>query len=176
MLTDLWQVRKERAMAKIRVFRVKLWRRVMAVFFALAGVLFLIEAGWALQLEQGRAQWMALLSAVFFVLFGLGWMAHTFQNSVAMGADWVELRTWRKRQRLSFDKIKGKRESLDKDDPGAPKVHGIRLEAEGGELASLEFERFYEFDRGFWEWYRGLRDLDAEEESGQSAGAVAVRG
>ena len=33
-------------MAEVRVYRVKVWRRVVAVFFALAGLLFLVEAGW----------------------------------------------------------------------------------------------------------------------------------
>ena len=163
-------------MAEVRVYRVKVWRRVVAVFFTLAGLLFLVEAGWSLQFSQGLAQWLALVSAVFFMVFGLGWMVQSFQSAVVMGADWVELRTWRKRQRLALGDVRGRREYLEKDDPSAPSVRGIRLEAEGGELASLEFERFYEFDAVFLGWYAGLRDLDAEEDEERAAGVVAIRG
>jgi hypothetical protein len=160
----------------IRVYRVKAGRRVVAVLFALAGVLYLVEASWALLFARRLPEWLALGSAVFFALFGLGWMTDTFQTSIVMSPEWIEVRRWHKSQRLAFARIRGRRERLDKDDRSAPKIRAIRIEAEGGELESLEFERIFAFDEDFLRWYEGLRDLDREEEQEREAGVVAIRG
>jgi hypothetical protein len=93
-------------------------------------------------------------------MFGVLWVAFSFLSTVTLFVDALEHRTLLGRKRLPFEGIRGRREYfVDSYESGSTRY--LKLEPNDDRLPTLDFQKYYTFDREFYEWFNNLPDLDA---------------
>jgi hypothetical protein len=94
-------------------------------------------------------------------LMALWWTLKVFSASVTISKDSIELRDLFGKRKITLSAIRGRREYTVR---GKSITDYLKIEPTDGRIPALEFERNFNFDSAFFEWFYSLPDLDEVEE------------
>ncbi len=97
---------------------------------------------------------MLLAGGIFFIYV-------SFKSYISLSPSAIEYRSPFRRNKLSLDKIRGRRRYLDRGDAQMPSEWRLKIESDDDRYPSLDFqEHYFRFDAAFFDWYKSLPDLD----------------
>lgn len=139
-----------------------IWIRWFAAAFLVFSVGGLVGLLWSQRAGmQGRGL-AELIEWAAIALFAAGWAAYVFTARIVLSNSALERRTLLRTERLRFDQILGRREVLRRNFDGSS-IRYLQVVPRDGLLPTLQFQRFYTLDAGFYAWYEDLPDLDASD-------------
>lgn len=147
-----------RAMAR-RVYRLNPWIRMFAaafLLFSLAGLLGLLWSEHEGIQGRNPAQ---VLEWAGITAFAVCWAVYVFTAVIVLSEVAIEKRTPLKTDRLRFDEIRGRRETLHRNFDGSS-IRYLQVIPRNPLMPVIKFQKFYVFDAAFYAWYDDLLDLD----------------
>jgi hypothetical protein len=90
------------------------------------------------------------------------WVLWAFLSTVTLNETTIELRNLFDRKSLPLSAIRGRRTYVvDGGDEGGGSTTYMKVVPDDGRLPTLTFQKDYNFDAAFHEWFNSLPDLDA---------------
>jgi hypothetical protein len=157
MVELVWMEKGVASAGLARVYRLKWWRKGLALFFLVFGLLG-VNAFWGGTVFGGKhPEVWGMLATAAITLSGLYLTADAFTQTIVLWHDAIEKRTMFVTQRLEFTRIRGRREY---DDEGYDSTtRYLELVPNDRLLPTLTFEKYFTFDREFYLWFNSFPDL-----------------
>jgi len=152
-----WMDKSASSAGLARVYRLKWWRKALALFFLIFGLLG-ANAFWAGPVFGPKhPEVWGMVATAGITLSGVFLTADAFTQTIVLWHDAIEKRTLFVTQRLEFAKIRGRREY---DEEGYDSnTRYLELEPNDRRLPTLKFEKYFTFDREFYAWFNSFPDL-----------------
>lgn len=164
----------DRSMRVVRVYRLKWYRFMAALFFLVLSCTFVIGTWRELILGAGEVKPLQMAISALLLIIGVLWTASTFKARVILYEDAIESVALRGRKALRFRDIRGRREYVVRSGgPESVSTRYLKLEPNDDLLPALEFEKYFTFDTAFYEWFNKLPDLaelDAQKAKSSNLG------
>ncbi|HEU5456996.1 MAG TPA: hypothetical protein VFU68_00120 [Terracidiphilus sp.] len=135
------------------------WRLFALAFCGFGSFVFL---GSLYELFKGASRPSILAAGFAFTLVGICLVIYCFQAAIQFTTDAIEHRTLFRTKRLPLTSIRGRKEYVVHGEGGGGTRY-LRLVPDDDRLPVMDFSKSYAFDQAFFQWFYGLRDLDAEE-------------
>lgn len=145
-----------------RVYRMNNWIRFFAAGFLLFSILGLLGVLWTQRTGIRGRGFAELIEWAAIALFATGWALYVFTAAIVLSGTSVEKRTLLKAERLRFDEILGRREKIHRNFDGSY-IRYLQVVPRNGLLPTIQFQKFYVLDAGFYAWYYDLPDLDSSD-------------
>jgi len=143
---------------QIRRYRAKWWIRGAALFFLAFSLSSIVQFWGDIFADERSSSPTEILVPCLMVLTGIFLVGHFFTVRVTLFPDAIEVRTLWSTKRMAFDRIRGRRESVNTDSDGVTTLK-IKLEPLGYQQPALEFQDIYNFDTEFYGWLHSLPKL-----------------
>jgi hypothetical protein len=145
-----------------RVYRMNIWMRSFALAFLLFSLLGVFGLLWSEHTGLQSRNLAELIEWTAIALFSACWVTYVFSAVVVLSKDAIEKRTVLKTERLRFDQILGRRETMHRNFDGSY-IRYLQVIPRDTLMQTIRLQRFYVFDAGFYAWYDDLPDLDAAD-------------
>jgi hypothetical protein len=150
-----------------RIYRIGWGQRVFSIVFTAFGAVFLIAFLWGAISGTRDASWIEIVVSIALPIGGGLFMARAFKDYVALSQSEIRHQTLFELRALPFDKIRGRRRYLVKGDRNSGPVWHLKVESNGDQFPTLDFEEsYYTFDEFFRTWFGALPDLDERDRTG----------
>lgn len=107
-----------------------------------------------------------LLLSLVFVMAGALWALYAFLSTVALSDAAIEVRGLFGRKSLPVRAIRGRRTETSRGDPeGGGNTTWLKVVPDDDRLPVLTFQKDYNFDTAFPEWFTALPDPDAMDKA-----------
>jgi hypothetical protein len=143
----------------VRVYRMNIWIRSFAVAFLLFSLLGTFGLLWSEHAGLLGRNLAEMIEWAAIALFAAGWLIYVFSAVVLLSKDAIAKRTVLKTERLRFDQILGRRETMHRNFDGSYIRH-LQVIPRDPLMPPIKFQKFYVFDAAFYAWYDDLPDLD----------------
>lgn len=144
-----------------RVYHLAWWQQAFALGFLVFTAMLALTVGRNADLNEGI---LVPIMPAFFILFplvGVGMTLFSFTTTVRFTADAIQKHSIFGNTALPFQAIRGRRQCVVRDNEGASTRY-LQLVPDDDRLPALKFQKDYNFDDAFFQWFYALRDLDAE--------------
>jgi hypothetical protein len=138
------------------------WIRSFAAAFLLFSALGLLGLLWSERAGLHGRSLAELIEWAAIALFAIGWAGHVFTAKIVLSGTALEKRALFKSERLHFDQILGRREKVHRNFDGSY-IRYLQVVPRDGLLPTIQFQKFYVLDAGFYAWYDDLPDLDSSD-------------
>lgn len=146
-----------------KVYRMNGWIRAFAAAFLLFSVFGLLGLLWTQRRGIEGRGFAELIEWAAIALFAAGWAAYVFTARIVLSSAAIEKRTLLKAERLRFDQILGRREKVHRNFDGSY-IRYLQVVPRDGLMPTMQFQKFYALDAGFYAWYEDLPDLDSSDQ------------
>jgi len=145
--------------APSRVYRMVWWRRGSAAIFLAVALVVFIGILWGAIAGDRETKLWEMVGSGALAMGGVFWVLQTFSTTITVCGQTIELRTYSQRRALRFDQIRGRREYVVRGTESSTRYW--KLEPNDDRLPTLDFQKYYNFDGPFLEWFNKLPYLDA---------------
>lgn len=159
---ELVSEKEGRCMQGTHVYRLKWWVRLAASGFLAVSAIF-GTAAWLRSANEARnPRFLPMLVSLICFAGGILWTFDAFGSRVTFSPERIEVRGLHGRKSLPLDAVRGRR-AYSVSGGGDPVIRTryFKLEPEDDRLPVLDFQRDYNFDSAFFEWFNKLPDLDS---------------
>jgi len=150
-------------MRQVRVYRMKWWFRASSIIAFALGATFAIKTWGAAITREGEPSFLWPVASLVLLAAGIVWVLDAFGSRVMLSDDRIDVRGLRGRKGLALNAIRGRRTYLVRGmaPDGGGNTTRLKVIPDDDRLPELDFQRDYNFDAAFYEWFHGLSDLDA---------------